>query len=170
MGLLLLGNARLVADDWYFVRLSSRKPIAFGSEKNCYIDADLGKIWGEYRKLVDKAEVDKEGRAVVNVRWIVGNGGVIPLTTIQEIVLLKREPIDERVAVSLDEDDALQYMLTKDFCNPHQLVSDNRKLELRKEFFREFFRQTTVHLVNTTGTPQVTQQQIREIVVEASKR
>lgn len=33
-GLLQLKNARLVSDDWYFVRLSSREPLAFGSEKN----------------------------------------------------------------------------------------------------------------------------------------
>jgi serine kinase of HPr protein (carbohydrate metabolism regulator) len=32
-GLLRLPNGRLVSDDWYFVRLSSREPLAFGSEK-----------------------------------------------------------------------------------------------------------------------------------------
>ncbi len=88
-GLLRLPTARLVSDDWYFVRLSSREPLAFGSEKNCYIEADIGKIWNEYERLVDKARFDQKGRAVVNVRWIVGSGGVIPLVTMKKIILLK---------------------------------------------------------------------------------
>ena len=40
-GLLLMKNASLVSDDWYFVRLSNREPLMFGSEKNCYINADI---------------------------------------------------------------------------------------------------------------------------------
>jgi hypothetical protein len=166
-GLLRLKNARLVSDDWYFVRLSSREPLAFGSEKNCYIEADIGKIWNEYERLIDKAHFDREGRAVVDVRWIVGGGGVIPLTTMNEIILLKRDPEDKKIVTNLNEDEALQYMLANDFCNPHQLVRDDRKLELRKDFFREYFKQTSVHLVNTTGTPQETQQRIREIVAKS---
>ncbi|MGB9741458.1 MAG: HPr kinase/phosphorylase [Candidatus Bathyarchaeia archaeon] len=163
-GLLRLKNARLVSDDWYFVRLSSREPLAFGSEKNCYIEADIGKIWNEYERLVDKAHFDKEGRAVVNVRWIVGSGGVIPLTTMRNIILLKRDPTDSKIATDLSTDEALQYMTKNDFCNPHQLVKDRRKLELRKEFFRRYFEQANVYLVNTIASPQETQQKIREIL------
>jgi ATP-dependent phosphoenolpyruvate carboxykinase len=161
-GLLRLKNARLVSDDWYFVRLSSREPIAFGSEKNCYIEADIGKIWDEYEQLVNKAHFDKEGRAVVNVRWIVGSGGVIPLTTMRDIILLKRDPTDSRIVTNLSTDEALQYMTKNDFCNPHQLVKDRRKLKLRMEFFRRYFEQTNVYLVNTIASPQETQQKIRE--------
>jgi hypothetical protein len=51
--------------------------------------------------------------------------------------------------------------LERNFCNPHQLVRDNRKIELRKNFFRRLFEQTDVFLVNTTGTPQATQEEIR---------
>jgi|YelNatPaOPRAMG01_1025707.scaffolds.fasta_scaffold20194_4 hypothetical protein len=163
-GLLRLKSARLVSDDWYFVRLSSREPLAFGSEKNCYIEADIGKIWNEYERLVDKAHFDKEGRAVVNVRWIVGSGGVIPLTTMEDIILLKRDQTDKNIITSLNVDEALQYMITNDFCNPHQLVKNNRKFELRKNFFYNYFKQTSVHLVNTTATPQETQKKIREIL------
>jgi hypothetical protein len=47
-GLLRNPTARLISDDWYFVRLSSREPLVFGSEKNTYIQADIGKIWNEY--------------------------------------------------------------------------------------------------------------------------
>jgi len=163
-GLLRLKKARLVSDDWYFVRLSSREPLAFGSEKNCYIEADIGKIWNEYEQLVDKAHFDRQGRAVVNVRWIVGSGGVIPLSTMKKIILLKRDPADKKIATDLNEEEALQFMLANDFCNPHQLVRDQRKLELRKDFFRRYFKQTRVYLVNTIDTPAETQRKVREIV------
>ena len=163
-GLLRLPNARLVSDDWYFVRLSSREPLAYGSEKNCYINADIGKIWNEYERLVDKARFDQKGRAVVNVRWIVGAGGVIPLVTMRKIFLLKREPEDKTIVARLSADEALQYVVARDFCNPHQLVKDERKLQLRTNFFRRYFEQTDVYLVNTTGTPQESQAEIRRIL------
>jgi hypothetical protein len=163
-GLLRLPNARLVSDDWYFVRLSSREPLAFGSEKNCYIDAGIGKIWNEYERLVDKARFDAKGRAVVNVRWIVGNGGVIPLVTMRKIILLKRDAGDKTVVAKLGADEALRYVVAHDFCNPHQLVRDERKLQLRTNFFRRYFEKTDVYLVNTTGTPQETQAEIRKLL------
>jgi hypothetical protein len=163
-GLLRMEDARLISDDWYFVRLSSREPLAFGSEKNCYIEADIGKIWNEYERLVDKARFDKKGRAVVNVRWIVGSGGVIPMATMRKIILLKRDAQDKNIVTKLSTEEALEYMLAHDFCNPHQLVRDNRKIELRKNFFRRLFEQTDVYLVNTTGTPQATQDEIRRVL------
>jgi hypothetical protein len=163
-GLLRLPNARLVSDDWYFVRLSSREPLAYGSEKNCYINADIGKIWNEYERLVDKARFDQKGRAVVNVRWIVGAGGVIPLVTMRKIFLLKREPEDKTIVAQLTAEEALRYIAAQDFCNPHQLVKDERKLQLRTNFFRRYFEQTDVYLVNTTGTPQESQAEIRKII------
>jgi hypothetical protein len=163
-GLLSLKQARLVADDWYFVRLSRREPLAFGSEKNSYIEADLGKIWGQYEKLVEKVHFDPQGRAVVNVRWIVGQGGVMPMTTMQRIILLKRDPADKKIVAELTEKEALGYLLAHNFCNPHQLVTDKRKIELRKHFFKQYFKQTTFHMVNTWLPPQETQRRIRKIV------
>jgi len=163
-GLLRIPNCRLVSDDWYFVRLSSREPLAFGSEKNCYIEADIAKIWNEYERLIDKATFDQKGRAVVNVRWIVGAGGVIPMATMKKIILLKRDSQDKKIVTPLSTEEALAYLLANDFCNPHQLVRDNRKIELRKDFFKRYFAQTNVYLVNTTGTPQETQKAIREIL------
>ncbi|MFB3890031.1 MAG: HPr kinase/phosphorylase [Candidatus Bathyarchaeia archaeon] len=163
-GLLRLPEARLVSDDWYFVRLSSREPLAFGSEKNCYIEADIGKIWKDYERLVDKATFDQKGRAVVNVRWIVGAGGVIPMTTMKTVVLLKRDYADKNIVTPMNAEEGLRHLLARDFCNPHQLVRDERKTALRKEFFRRYFDQTRVYLVNTTGTPQETQDQIRRVL------
>ncbi len=163
-GLLRLPNARLVSDDWYFVRLSSREPLAFGSEKNCYIEADIAKIWNEYERLIDKARFDQKGRAVVNVRWIVGSGGVIPLVTMRKIILLKRDVEDRNIVARLTAEDALQYAVTHDFCNPHQLLRNDRKMKLRTDFYRKFFEKTEVWLVNTSGTPQETQTEIRKLL------
>jgi len=163
-GLLRIPTARLVSDDWYFVRLSTREPLAFGSEKNTYIQADIGKIWNEYERLVDKATFDQRGRAIVNVRWIVGSGGVIPMMTIHKIIFLKRDATDKTVVRQLSVEEGVQYLLANNFCNPHQLVKDNRKVALRTDFFRRFFEQTDVYLVNTTQTPQQTQDEIRRVL------
>ncbi|MDR0471710.1 MAG: hypothetical protein LBH79_08325 [Nitrososphaerota archaeon] len=163
-GLLRIPTARLISDDWYFVRLNSREPLAFGSEKNTYIQADIGKIWNEYEQLVDKARLDERGRAIVNVRWIVGGGGVIPMATLHNIILLKRDPTDKQILTQLSVKEALNYMSTHDFCNPHQLVRDKRKLELRTNFFERIFEKCRVHLINTIGTPQQTQTEIRKLL------
>jgi len=163
-GLLRIPTARLISDDWYFVRLNSREPLAFGSEKNTYIQADIGKIWNEYEQLVDKARLDERGRAIVNVRWIVGGGGVIPMATLHNIILLKRDPTDKQILTQLSVKEALNYMSTHDFCNPHQLVRDKRKLELRINFFERIFEKCRVHLINTIGTPQQTQTEIRKLL------
>ncbi|MCL2477077.1 hypothetical protein [Candidatus Bathycorpusculum sp.] len=163
-GLLRIPTARLISDDWYFVRLSSREPLALGSEKNTYIQADIGKIWNEYEQLVDKARLDERGRAIVNVRWIVGGGGVIPMATLHNIILLKRDPTDNQIITQLSVKEALNYMREHDFCNPHQLVRDKRKLELRTNFFEQIFEKCKIHLINTTGTPQQTQTEIRKLL------
>jgi len=48
-GLLRMADARLVTDDWYFVRMSSKRPLAYGSEKNFYVEGDIASIWPEYQ-------------------------------------------------------------------------------------------------------------------------
>jgi serine kinase of HPr protein (carbohydrate metabolism regulator) len=163
-GLLRIPTARLISDDWYFVRLSTREPLAFSSEKNTYIQADIGKIWNEYERLVDKTQFDNRGRAIVNIRWIVGAGGVIPMATLNKIIMLKRDQADPTIATELETEAALEYLLAHNFCNPHQLVQDERKLALRTKFFRRLFSQSDVYLVNTVGTPQQTQAEIRRLL------
>ncbi|NYT12224.1 MAG: hypothetical protein GKC03_06705 [Methanomassiliicoccales archaeon] len=161
-GLLREEEARLITDDWYFVRLSTRRPLAFGSEKNCYIDADIGKIWKDFQGLVDKAQFDAQERAVVNVRWVTGPGSVIPMTTIYNIILLKRDKNDTKVIVEMTPEEALDYLEIHDFCNPHQLVRNKRKIGLRKRFFRRLLEKCSIHMVNTVLSPEETQAAIRK--------
>ena len=161
-GLLRMKDARLVTDDWYYVRPFTGRPVAYGSEKNCYIDADISKAWPEYRELVEKAVFDKQQRAVVNVRWIAGQGSVIPLTTLYDIILLKRDPSDPNLVTELEPKVALEYLPANDFCNPHQLVRDRRKMAIRYDFFSKMLSNVRVHLVNTTSPAQETQNLIRK--------
>ncbi len=164
-GLLRLKGVRAVADDWFFVRLFGEDAIAFGSEKNFYITADIAEIWGEYEELVKNAEFDEKERAIVNVRWIVGKGRIIPLTTLRTVILLKRDPEDQTMIRNLETDEAVQYLLNTDFCNPHLLVRDERKQNLRKKFFEELFsRVEKLHLINTVQPPTKTHDLIRENV------
>jgi hypothetical protein len=95
---------------------------------------------------------------------IVGGGSMIAMVTMKKIILLKRDSKDKNVVTKLSTADAVQYLLAHDFCNPHQLVRDNRKIELRKEFFRRYFEQTDVYLVNTSRKPQATQTKIVAIL------
>lgn len=164
-GLLQLPNARLISDDWYFVRLSNREPLVFSSEKNWYIDAaDIGKIWKEFENLSEMAHRDQKGRAIVNARWVVGAGGVIPMGTIQKIILLKRDAADKNIAAHCTSNEALTFLLEHNFCNPHQLVKDERKIALRTSFFRNYLEKADIYLVNTAGTPQDTQNEIQKII------
>lgn len=67
-GLLRARNSALVSDDWFFVSFGGGRPEAIGSEKNCYIDADIGDVWEEYRPLVKNVKFDARGRGIANIR------------------------------------------------------------------------------------------------------
>ncbi|MEM0448572.1 MAG: hypothetical protein QW520_01965 [Methanomassiliicoccales archaeon] len=163
-GLLRHAEARLVTDDWFFVRLSQKRHLAFASEKNCYVEGDIGEVWKEYKPLVQRAVLDGHERAVLNIRWIVGTTGVVPMTSLQHVLLLKRDKKDDRVVYHLNTEEAMEYLEENDFCNPHQLIRDERKLRLRRRFFEELLRRCEVHMVNTTPPPQQTQSIIRKAI------
>jgi len=165
-GMLRNPGVRLVADDWFFVRIYERSALAFGSEKNCYVDADLGKIWSEYKETLERVVVDKRGRAVVNARWVVGIDGVVPMTTMKKVVLLKRDPSDESIVREITKEEALDLLVRNDFYNPHQLVRDERKLALRTEFFKALLEKTRAYTANTSQSPTVVQGNIYRAVKE----
>lgn len=165
-GLLRNSGVRLVADDWFFVRLYDKTAFAYGSEKNCYVDANIGKIWPNFGEILDRVVVDKRGRAVVNVRWVVGIDGVIPITKIRKIFILKRDYSDSSIIKSLDTEEALSLLIKNDFYNPHNLVKDERKLNLRKEFFQKLLNMSEKYIVNTVEPPNVVQEEIWKRVKE----
>ena len=83
-------------------------------------------------------------------------------STLQTVVLLERDK-EHPPFVKLDVDDAMKFMIEKDFCNPHQLVRNIRKFNIRKKFFRELFSNLEVYILNTTETPTESLNRIKEL-------
>ena len=165
-GLLRTANACLITDDWFFVRLTGGRPRIHGSEKNCYIDADIGDVWEEYKPLVSTTHFDNRGRGIANVRWVMGPDSVVTQASLNDIILLKRDPEDDRITRRLRPEEALQYLEEHDFCNPHQMIRDERKLELRRRFFFSFLSACNVYMVNTVCPAEETQEHIRRVLYE----
>ncbi len=163
-GLLRSPKARVVSDDWFFARIFGEEILAYGSEKNFYIRADLADIWKEFSRLVDKAVFDEKGRAVVDLRWVIGKGRILPLTTMENVILLKRDPGQEEMVRELDDKEALAILEKNGYYNPHLLVKSDFKRVLRSRFFEALFARAKVHEVNTRGTPEESQRAIREIL------
>jgi hypothetical protein len=160
-GLLRMDNAHLITDDWYFVRLGKGRPVAYGSEKNCYIDADIGDVWEEYKPLVKSVRFDNRGRGIANVRWVAGESSVMPAASVRHVFLMKRDPSDPTVIRRMTPAEGVEYMASNDMCNPHQMVRGPRKSEIRRRFASEYFSACDVHLVNTILPPRETQEAIR---------
>ena len=161
-GLLRTRNAHLITDDWFFVRLTGGRPRIHSSEKNCYIDADIGDVWEEYTPLVTTTKFDNKGRGIANVRWIMGQDSMVDTASMRDVILLKRDKDDDRIVIDMTPEEALEYLCQHDFCNPHQMVRDERKIELRKEFFRKYLEGCSVHMINTVLPARETQAQIRK--------
>lgn len=163
-GLLRDVNSRLITDDWFFVSFGSGRPSIRGSEKNCYIDADIGDVWDMYKPLVRNVKFDNKGRGIANIRWVTGKTSVAVDASLRYIILLKRDSNDSSVSRRLSPEEALAYMLGHDLCNPHQIVRDEFRNSIRNGFFGKLFSECTTFLVNTCGTPQETQKEIRRII------
>ena len=134
------------------------------SEMNCYIDADIGDVWEEFKPLVETTKFDNKGRGIANVRWITGKESVINSTYIRYVIFLKRDTSDPELYRELSIDEAMDYIVRNDFCNPHQMIRDDRKMELRRRFFSEYLSKCRVFLVNTTQKAEDTQGMIRRII------
>jgi hypothetical protein len=163
-GLLQMPRTRFVSDDWYFVRIFGADPLAYSSEKNSYIRQDIGSIWPQFAELVKKVRLDEQGRAVADIRWVVGREHFRESTTIRKLLLLKRDRTDKQVVRDLTRTAALRFLLDNHFCNPHLLVNNARKLALRTRFFNEFLGRVDCSMVNTVLPPMETQDRIRTIV------
>ena len=147
-GLLLQENAKLITDDWFFVKLTKDDAVAYGSERNSYITDDIGNIWKIFEPLVKKTKMDTKGRGVANVENVIGTFKRRSTTVIKKVLLMKSDPSDPKVLRKLTVDEAIKYLVENNFCNPYQMVKDERKINLRIEFFRNMFKKTDVYLFN----------------------
>lgn len=165
-GLLRMENSHLISDDWYFVSFGCGRPTIEGSEKNCYIDADIGDVWEEYKPLVTGVRFDNKGRGIGNVRWVAGEGAVINRTSMHYIMLLKRDDSDPEIIRRMGTQEALDYLVANDFCNPHQMIRDEARMRVRTEFFRRYLDECEVYMVNTVCPATETQNRIRTVLRE----
>ena len=133
------------------------------SEKNFYIGEDLGTIWKEFGGLVPDGEFDHDGRAVADIRWVIGKGRILPMTTLKTIIVLKRDPADITISRTLDPESGLKLFAENNYFNPHLLVRNPFKERIRNRYVAELLDRTTVYQVNTTGTPAETQKMIRSL-------
>lgn len=163
-GLLRRPDVRVVSDDWFFARIFGEDILAFGSEKNFYIRADLADIWKEFSGMVDRAVFDQKGRAVVDLRWVVGKGRILPLTTLQTVIILKRDPSQSETVRQMEAGQALAALEGNDYFNPHLLVKNEFKRRLRSRFFGKLLASTRVFEVNTKGTPEESQRAIGKLL------
>jgi hypothetical protein len=162
-GLLSDPGTRIVADDWFFSRVYGPDILAYSSEKNFYIRQDLATIWKKFKGLVKAEEYDADGRAVADIRWVVGKGRLFPLTTVKTVIVLKRDPADPEVVRPLDTGAGKKLFFVNNYFNPHLLVRNVRKTALRDRFIANLLSRTTLFEVNTTGTPAETQNRIRSL-------
>ncbi len=163
-GLLRDRTTQLISDDWFFVTFGQGRPFINGSEKNCYIDADIGDVWEQYKPLVKNVNFDNKGRGIANLRWVAGRTSVVRSASLRYVILLKRDQNDATVSREMSPVEALDYLVANDFCNPHQIVRDDFRLELRKNFFTRLFSDCRVFIVNTTRPAKETQEIIRGII------
>jgi hypothetical protein len=161
-GLLRNPRVRVVSDDWFYARVFGDDILSFGSEKNFYIRADLADIWKEFSGLVEKAVLDEKGRAVVDLRWVIGKGRILPLTTLENVIILKRDSGQKETVRELDGQEALAILEQNGYFNPHLLVHSDLKQRIRSRFFHSLLTRAKVREVNTTGTPEETQRAIRK--------
>ncbi|MDK2974804.1 MAG: hypothetical protein PWP08_1175 [Methanofollis sp.] len=163
-GVLRDRTTRVVADDWFYARIYGEEIFAYGSEKNFYIRADLATVWPEYADLLERADFDAEGRAVVDLRLVIGKGRILPMTTLRQMFVLYRDPdrpLDPRHPGS---GEALELLEENGWFNPHLLVRSPFKEDLRRRFFSALCAGADVTLINTAGTPEETQRTLTSLM------
>lgn len=163
-GFLLDPRARIISDDWFFARIFGPDILAYGSERNFYIRQDLSIVWKEFNGLVAAGEYDADGRAVADIRWVVGKGRLLPLTTLFSLIVLRHDESDKNIVTTLEKEEAMNLFIKNSYFNPHLLVNDPRKAAIREKNLAGILERLPCHLVNTTGTPKETQMKIRTIL------
>ncbi|WP_414468947.1 HPr kinase/phosphorylase [Methanobacterium sp. ACI-7] len=160
-GLLQEEEFNYISDDWFFVRLFSNATVLYSSEKNSYIRDDIADVWKGFADELNKVKLDIKGRGIADVNSLFG-GRIRESSTLINVVLLERNK-DNPPFRKVDTEEALNYMLDVDFCNPHQLIRNERKLNLRKNFFRDLFSKQDVYILNTIETPQESLNRIKNL-------
>jgi hypothetical protein len=160
-GLLQNKDFNYISDDWFFTRLFNNSSVLYSSEKNSYIREDIVDVWKCFSEELKNVKLDTRGRGIADVNTLF-EGRLRESSTLKSIVLLERNK-ENPPFLKLDVDKAVNFMISKDFCNPHQLVRNKRKFNLRVNFFKEIFEKLDVYLLNTIETPEKSLNRIKDI-------
>ena len=160
-GLLQNNDFNYISDDWFFARLFDNAVVIYSSEKNSYIRDDIAEVWKGFAAEVNKVKLDVKGRGIADVNTLFG-GRIRESSTLKTVVLLERDS-NKPPFMKIDADAAVDFMVEKDFCNPHQLIRNDRKFRLRKNFFREVFSKLDVYILNTVETPEESLNRIKNL-------
>jgi hypothetical protein len=160
-GLLQNNDFNYISDDWFFARLFDNAVVIYSSEKNSYIRDDIAEVWKGFAAEVNKVKLDVKGRGIADVNTLFG-GRIRESSTLKTVVLLERDS-NKPPFMKIDEDAAVDFMVEKDFFNPHQLIRNDRKFRLRKNFFREIFSKLDVYILNTIETPEESLNRIKNL-------
>lgn len=162
-GLLLDKKASFLTDDWFFVRVGSDVSV-FSSEKNSYIRGNIEEDWEEYKGIFAKVSLkyDNKGRAVADVKMLFGEEKIKENSVMRAAVILTREP-GKPPFREVKPGEALAFLQKNDFCNPHQLVRDRTKRDVRAAFFRDMLSRMPVYILNTVEKPAESLKRLEEI-------
>ncbi|MCK9152493.1 hypothetical protein [Methanobacterium alcaliphilum] len=161
-GLMMNKKFNYISDDWFFTRLFENSVVVYSSEKNSYIRDDVADVWVDFRDQIQRVKLDNKNRGIVDVKNLF-NGRIRESSTLKSIILLERNPANIPFK-EMDIEEAIQYMKETDYCNPHQLIRDERKYNLRMQFFQEIFSKMEVYLLNTIESPLESLNQINNLI------
>lgn len=151
-GMLTERHFNYISDDWFFTRIFKNDTVIYSSEKNSYIRDDIADVWPEFSDTINRVKLDNRQRGLANVKNLF-QGRVRESSTLHSMILLERD-LNKSPFRKLNVSDALDYMKSTDFCNPHQLIRNKRKFDLRMNFFNDIFSKMDVYMLNTIESPQ----------------
>jgi len=162
-GLLLDPKTRLVSDDWFYAQILGDLVVCRASEKNVYIRASIQDTYPEFKDIISTTYLDERDRGIIDIGGVLGNAKQADSTVLFNTVFLKRD-YDDEIVYNMSVKEALKYLIDNDFCNPHMLISNPRKVSIRKKFFKQFFERTKIYMLNTIETPEQTIERLKKIV------
>jgi hypothetical protein len=162
-GLLLDKRPRLVSDDWVYARILDDVVLCRASEKNVYIRASIQNTYPEFKRVLSGTKLDEGGRGIIDIGDLLGGTKKADSTVMANTVFLERNPGDE-VFYEMGVNEAIDYLMAHNFCNPHMLISDERKVGIRKRFFKDFFERTNIFMLNTIESPEESLSRLKELI------
>jgi len=161
-GLLQDEKYNYISDDWFFIRLFDNGVMVYSSEKNSYIRDDISQVWEKYSDTLNQVKLDPQRRGIADVNTLF-NDRVRESSSFISVVLLERN-YDNPPFRQVNPEEAVDFMVINDFCNPHQLIRNQRKFMLRKNFFKELFSKGEIYILNTIEKPTESLNRIKNLL------